>query len=504
MKQHYNELMKIRTMVSSLLFSYLLFYSTFLIAQDVDQIDGSGYCGTPNPSGSNILLAPTCDVNLSLIPNKTVRLTVHVFLKSDGTGNIPDNATGRNWINTVVQDAKMFDLAQMNIAGPSPYIQDSKIRFQIMNTYFWKSDAMWAKGNNTFSNINALKTFVQSQNIPFFTTSIQLFFPGDFATDGLANQGIASSSEQAALLEDTYHDYSAVPWRPWEVIPTVRHEVGHVLSLDHSWSGDGLDDTPDNCNCWAEYQGCSGGSSTCPCGNSNSICTPMTVVSNNLMDYNSCACAMTLDQASKMHSYLQNTKPNLVSSGLYAPALNGTVNSSGYNGPLQCCTMNVGAAKASVSGINSAGASSFTWTKTGGSGSFNTLSNGSILNLSGLGSINMRVDWTANCHNISRTYTFFNGSSFFLLGPNPTTGDVFLEVINQEEFLELATEMTGKLVPNALDECMLYGKGGEMVWNQKHIKESRLTIPMGKLETGTYMLITKTGDLVLEHKLLKI
>lgn len=91
-----------------------------------------------------------------------------------------------------------------------------------------------------------------------------------------------------------------------------------------------------------------------------------------------------------------------------------------------------------------------------------------------------------------------------MIGPNPTTGDVFVEVVNENEFLDLASDLTGQKIENVLDECALYDKGGEAVWTLKPTGMTKVTIPMGTQEMGTYILITKTGDLVLQHKLIKI
>jgi len=66
----------------------------------------------------------------------------------------------------------------------------------------------------------------------------------------------------------------------------VNHEIGHVLGLNHSWSGnDGCEDTPKHRNCWNR-------SKDGPCA---------TEASNNLMDYNAKQHAWTPCQIGKIH-----------------------------------------------------------------------------------------------------------------------------------------------------------------------------------------------------------
>ncbi len=506
--------------ISSLLFSSLLLMSFSLIAQNNGNGNGKGkgkgnqkqsgeYCGNENDLGDvQVLGTPTCDVDLSIIPIKTVRVQIHVFQDNNGNGNIPNTSTGKNWIETIVKEASktMGDLKQMNIASASPYVKESKIRYKIVGTHFWENTAMWQKGDNSQSNIVALTTFVKNQSISYKNTSIHILIPGDYHTDGNSNAGRGRSDLNSVLLEDTYYDY--YPANRWyEVKSLLNHELGHALSLLHSWAPDGLDDTPTNCNCWNFSEVCTGDPFTyrCPCSNIPSDCNQTSEVSNNMMDYNASANALTLDQASKAHAFLQNSRPELLYSGVYAPAVSGAISSAGYNGPLGCCTINIGASSATISNFSSAGANSFDWTKLSGSGSMSTNSNGTTINLSNLGSINLRVNWTANCHKMTKTYSFYNSSYFFLLGPNPTNGDSHLELKHEEELLEYASQISGRKIDQAVERVSLHNDKGVTVWDRNPGKGiQRITIPVGKLKNGTYILFIKTGELIIEHKLIKM
>ena len=75
----------------------------------------------------------------------------------------------------------------------------------------------------------------------------------------------------------------------WYMAKLFNHELMHTLGLGHSWSNyDGCDDTPPNPNCW-NY------SNQPPCDKE---------VSNNMMDYNQCQCALTPCQIGRVQLLL--------------------------------------------------------------------------------------------------------------------------------------------------------------------------------------------------------
>lgn len=76
----------------------------------------------------------------------------------------------------------------------------------------------------------------------------------------------------------------------WTHAGLLNHEIGHVLSLGHSWvKNDGCEDTPAHPNCW--------NTGPKPCDG---------VVSNNVMDYNSIQMAYTPCQIAKTYHTMMN------------------------------------------------------------------------------------------------------------------------------------------------------------------------------------------------------
>ncbi|MBK8489398.1 MAG: hypothetical protein IPL49_00490 [Saprospirales bacterium] len=72
----------------------------------------------------------------------------------------------------------------------------------------------------------------------------------------------------------------------WDVQYVLNHEIGHILTLMHTWAyNDGCDDTPYNPKCWNF-------SDTPPCDS---------LVSNNVMDYNAYQNAWSPCQIGKIH-----------------------------------------------------------------------------------------------------------------------------------------------------------------------------------------------------------
>ncbi len=79
------------------------------------------------------------------------------------------------------------------------------------------------------------------------------------------------------------------PDRYWNYATMLNHEVGHVMSLRHSWiRNDGCDDTPSHKNCYSETK--------------SGRCKGPT--SNNMMDYNHSQMAISPCQLGRVHKVI--------------------------------------------------------------------------------------------------------------------------------------------------------------------------------------------------------
>ena len=72
----------------------------------------------------------------------------------------------------------------------------------------------------------------------------------------LGGEALGLGGDKKAFVTDTYFSYVALKklndleWIMGYAIPqNINHEMGHMLNLEHTWNGDGCDDTPDG----AEY-----------------------------------------------------------------------------------------------------------------------------------------------------------------------------------------------------------------------------------------------------------
>jgi len=110
-----------------------------------------------------------------------------------------------------------------------------------------------------------------------------------------ASNGIGKS--YYVKISNNYFDYKQTKTGKakkgtWFAAGLLVHEVGHSMGLLHSWTrNDGCNDTPPHPNCWSNGEP--------PCEG---------IISNNIMDYNQHASALTPCQIAKMHYNMSKDK----------------------------------------------------------------------------------------------------------------------------------------------------------------------------------------------------
>ena len=234
-------------------------------------------------------------VNPNDTPIKTIRITFHVIQKNDGTGNFPDNATSRNWLQSLVVsiNGKFGNLEEMNLPTSSPHVTDSRIQFSLANIYFWQDDYGWSfQLSDSFGDYLHNKFVTNQPNVAFKNNSIHIFMSEDDIGHGQASD---FGDKSWIITSGTYASY--LNNNSWDPTNNISHELGHNCGLYHTWLGsDGCNDTPNNPNCWNINEP------------NNGQCT---IPSNNLMDYNACKCALTICQVNRMHFYLLGGAGNI-------------------------------------------------------------------------------------------------------------------------------------------------------------------------------------------------
>lgn len=386
--------------------------------------DGQFSCGTVD-SGMIALKGPSdcIDMDIYDLPVKTVRISIHVFQKNDGSENIPDDSIGNHWISSTLMyniNNKYANVPSMRLPTSSLYFSDSKIRCELVQILYWQDTNLWGKGNrNNGSHGQAMYDYIMNQDIPYKDNSVHILIPGNYIDSGnYPNGGRACGigCNKWSMLQNAYLRY--VENKPWEVANTIRHELGHNFNLYHAWGSGSNDDycidTEPHSNCW--------NGPTC---------------SNNTMDYNASQSAFTHCQLSRMHEWLE-ANPDVVMSGMPEFSFEGEITWAG--GSKDLVGLNLVPERQFSVEVNFEGVLSYTWTQYVNEGTFSPIGNGSIVNID-MGTetdlVSYEVSGRTKCREILGYYSFFNIPYRYTLYPNPANDYLILK-IDQNMILEKA------------------------------------------------------------------
>ncbi|MCB0686327.1 MAG: T9SS type A sorting domain-containing protein [Saprospiraceae bacterium] len=191
------------------------------------------------------------------------------------------------------------------------------------------------------------------------------------------------------------------------------------------------------------------------------------------------------------------------------PDITGTVTSGGSTYPFYGGGNFVDGTSVSAA-IQAPGATSFTWTKTGGSGSWSTYNSGKNLSLtlSTGGDISFNITTTnSTCGTLSTSCYFVHIGGYYSFYPNPTNGDLFVEVLEDEIEIDVP-DGEGKIkkekIKFGMEKLSLYDKSGNLL---KEIKVSngskKATLSLSGLTPDVYIAKIKDGNRTIESKIIK-
>jgi len=186
------------------------------------------------------------------------------------------------------------------------------------------------------------------------------------------------------------------------------------------------------------------------------------------------------------------------------PPIDGYISSSSYNGPVTNSTIGIASPNCTLS-VSANKATSFSWTQTGGNGTFS--GSGSIINISGLGTIALTVTAQTSCGTSTRTFFIYNYGGSYRLAPNPAQD--YLDVIADPEKVlsykdELGERQQVRLIPG-ITEIEIFDTNGKRRRHKKLQKRTKnVRLDLQGLKTDTYFVVLHTDDGIVRKEMIKI
>lgn len=234
-------------------------------------------------------------------PAKFVRINFHFMYDGKGENNVPKEIARKKAID-VVKDAnhKFRDNCSMNLPlGNNTAEFPVQIQYEITpqsdvpgddGIYFHDDEELYYYVKRGKNENRPNRAVIEKYGIGLDSILNIFIMPHhpDSVKSKYYKSDVTGIALRNAIKMSGWHANAKT--KSWELSKNFNHEVGHILSLRHSWTrNDGCDDTPPHPNCWWYTK-------------NGSHCDSL--VSNNVMDYNAGKCAVTPCQIARMHRVL--------------------------------------------------------------------------------------------------------------------------------------------------------------------------------------------------------
>lgn len=245
-------------------------------------------------------------------PMKYLRINIHWMNSADGTQNLSEEealeyTTGLlHAVNYALENNKPMWLPHGNDTPTLPI----NFRYKLTGRpgdpdddgiYFHYDDSLYYYIHQGHRESNLYKREVFEKYGVQLDTVLNVFLmphhPDSVASPTYSAGDVGVALRNAVKVAGQWKEaYAADKRSYWRFRGVFNHEVGHILSLSHTWAyQDGCDDTPRHPqNCWSRSQ--------------EPRCDTMT--SNNVMDYNNQQLAWTPCQIGKVHLRFADARRN--------------------------------------------------------------------------------------------------------------------------------------------------------------------------------------------------
>lgn len=238
--------------------------------------------------------------NLDYFGTRVIRVNFHFMYNGEGKNNVPKEiAEKRAKAVLAGANAKMRDNCRMKLPQGNN-TPDLPIQLKMVLTpkpnvpgdtgvYFHDDEELYYFVKRGKNENRSRREVIKKYGVQLDTV-LNIFIMPHHPDSVKSKQykadvtGIALRSTGAIKIAGWHINPDA---HSYELAKIYNHEVGHILGLNHAWTrSDGCDDTPQHPNCWHFTK-------------NGSVCDSL--ISNNVMDYNSGMCAWTPCQLGKMH-----------------------------------------------------------------------------------------------------------------------------------------------------------------------------------------------------------